>query len=118
MGHYLTDNARELYLAFNYKPIRGLSVELSYTYAKKGENPTYAECANDPNCNLHTLPILDPITWENHSVGLNSNYEFVANAYVFLNILLGDITGNIETFTPTFYWGKTTTISTGINIGF
>lgn len=118
LGHYLTDNAREIYLAANYKPIRGLNIELSYTYAKKGGGPTYAECANDPNCDLHTIPILNPIVWDNHSIGINSNYEFASNANIFINVLIGDITGDVETYTPEFYWGKTTTISAGFNIGF
>lgn len=118
LGHYLGDNAREIYLAFIYKPIRGLNLKLCYTKAEKGGNPSYATCANDPNCDLHILPILDPVIWTNEYIGFNARYEIVANTYFFMDMQLGKTTGDVETFSPKFYWSKTTTISAGFNLGF
>jgi len=41
MGHYLRDNAQELYLQLSYKPIAKLWIDLSYNFANKG--PDYED---------------------------------------------------------------------------
>ena len=118
MGHYLRDNSRELYVALLYKPIRGLHFKLAYTLGQHGDDYDYAECANDPNCDLHKLVPLKNITWENQTVQFDARYEIVSNTYVFLSYMLGNATGNVEKYTPEYYHGKTNTFSFGANIGF
>lgn len=118
MGHYLRDNSREFYIALAYKPIRGLSFNLSYTLGQHGDDHNYANCANNPNCNLHKLPILENITWENHTFLFHALYEVVSNTYVYLKYQHAEITGNVAKYTPELYWGTTDTFSVGFNIGF
>ena len=118
LGHYLRDNAREYYLAINYKPIRGLSIDLSYEYAKKGDAFSYAEYANIPYFNIHTLPILENIIWSSKVLALNARYEIKANVYIYINIKHSNITGDVESYTPEYYWGKNLTFTSGLNIGF
>lgn len=118
MGHYLRDNSRELYVALLYKPIRGLHFKLAYTLGQHGDDYDYAECANDPDCDLHKLVPLKNITWENQTVQFDARYEIVSNTYVFLSYMLGNATGNVEKYTPEYYHGKTNTFSFGANIGF
>ncbi len=121
MGHYLRDNSMELYFAIEYKPIRGLHILASYTLAKHGDDYDYAACAADPDCNLHILPILSNIIWQNQQVLISARYEIVSNTYVFFNFNHQNISGRptaIEKYTPEYYQGNTSTITGGMNIGF
>jgi len=118
MGHYLRDNSREMYVALLYKPIRGLHFKLAYTLGQHGDDYDYAECANDPDCDLHKLVPLKNITWENQTIQFDARYEIVSNTYVFLSYMLGNTIGNVEKYTPEYYRGKTNTFSFGANIGF
>jgi hypothetical protein len=118
MGHYLRDNSRELYLALLYKPIRGLQVKLAYTLGQHGDDYDYSDCANDPDCDLHKLPPLENITWENQTIQLDARYEVFNNTYVFMTYVAGNATGSVNLFTPEYYHGKTNTFSFGANIGF
>jgi hypothetical protein len=118
MGHYLRDNSREIYVALLYKPIRGLQVKLAYTLGQHGDDYDYADCANNPDCDLHKLPPLDNITWENQTIQLDARYEIINNTYVFMSFMAGNATGNVNLYTPEYYHGKTNTFSFGANIGF
>ena len=121
MGHYLRDNSQELYLALNYKPLRGLFLNLSYTLAQHYDDYSYAECATTPGCNLHKLPIFDNLIWQNQTILFQTKYEVFSNTYLFLNYQHSNVTGEqdkIEKYTPEYYWGGTNTISVGMNIGF
>lgn len=121
MGHYLRDNSMEVYLALEYKPVRGLHLQVSYTIAKHGDDYNYAECASDPNCNLHVLPILDNIIWQNQQIQFIASYEIVSNAYLNLNFNHQNISGlqeKIEKYTPSYFWGNTNTFGFSLNIGF
>lgn len=119
MGHYLQDNSRELYLALGYKPIRGLRLDLSWTFAQHGDDYSYADCANDPDCDLHKLPILENIIWEMQSLAFNASYELFYNTFFYINFQQSDITGpTVEKRTPGFYRGKTSTVKVGFGMGF
>ncbi len=110
-------------MAVTYKPIRGLRVDLSYNYAKHGNNYVYGEY--DPP---DEAPIMKDITWQKSMIGLKGKYEFINNAYVFLGVFFSNIEGHdvdgitaeeyLTMFTPEMYWGNTTTINLGFNIGF
>jgi hypothetical protein len=118
MGHYLRDNSREFYFSFDYRPIRGLHLQLSYTLAQHGDDFSYADCANDPDCGLHTLPILENITWENRMLEFTAQYELLSGTFIYASYRYSDITGNDEKYTPEFYRGNTNTFGTGFRIGF
>jgi len=115
LGHYLRDNSQELYLAIQYKPIRGLHILASYTFAQHGADYEYETV---PPGHLHKLPLLKNITWEGHSILISANYEIVNNAYVYIKYQNADITGKVKKYTPEFYWGNTNTFSIGANVGF
>ncbi|NQT78104.1 MAG: hypothetical protein HQ565_10340 [Bacteroidetes bacterium] len=123
LGHYMRDNSQDLYLALIYKPIRGLRIDLSYNFAQHGNNYVYGVYRPDDGA-----PILKDITWQKSMIGLRAKYEFINNAYVFAGVYFSDINGYdvddetaeyyLEKFTPEMYWGNTTTINLGFNIGF
>ena len=117
MGHYLRDNSQEFYLSLKYIPIRGLSIELAYSLAQHGDDYDI----NDPIDTAHSDPALENIIWQNQNILFNTRYEIVSNTYVFANFNYQNITGEqlaIEKYTPEYYWGKTSTITVGMNVGF
>jgi len=123
LGHYMRDNSHEIYLSLQYKPIRGLKLMFFYNFAEHGNNYVYGEYEPGDGA-----PILQDITWRKNVIGIKTKYEIVNNAYVFLNVTLGNIQGfdvddisasdYLQMFTPEFFHGKTNTISFGANVGF
>jgi len=123
LGHYMRDNAQDLFLLLTYKPIRGLRVDLSYNFAQHGNNYIYG--VDEPN---DALPVLQDITYQKNVIGLKGKYEFINNAYVFAGIFISDISSNdvdgitaeeyLTMFAPEMFWGNTTTLNLGFNIGF
>lgn len=121
MGHYLRDNSKEIYFALQYKPVRGLHFLLSYTLGRHYDDYSYAKCALNPDCNLHTVPIFENLKWQNRQVRFSARYEIVSNTYVYFEYRYQNITGDesyIHKYTPKYYWGKTNTVTFGANIGF
>lgn len=123
MGHYLRANSEEYYISLSWKPIRGLKVMGSWMLARHGNDYQYG-ITKDPQ----NQPVLKDITWDNHTYAFKARYEFVANAYVFAELILSDIKGYevdgetpeyyLNRFTPEIFWGDNTTVSVGFNIGF
>jgi hypothetical protein len=116
MGYYLRDNSQEIYAAIGYKPIRGLHLSLAYTLAQHGPDYDYTLDGT-----VTTHPFLERVAWENRNIAFKAQYEFISNAYLFAEVIDGNISGDeemVELYTPEFFRGKTTTISFGFNVGF
>jgi hypothetical protein len=123
LGHYMRDNSMDLFFQLTYKPIRGLRIDLSYNYAVHGNQYDYR--TYDPP---DQAPILEDKTWQQNAVGLKAKYEFFNNAYIFAGIILRDVQAfevdglmpedYLEMYTPEMFWGNTTTMNLGFNIGF
>lgn len=124
LGHYMRDNAQDIFVALIYKPIRGLRIDLSYNFAQHGNDYVYGEY--EPRDDM--APMLKDISWQKSVIGLKAKYEFINNTYVFAGVLISDIQGYdidgltaedyLNMFTPEMYWGNTTTINLGFNVGF
>lgn len=133
LGHYLGDNSQEIYLAFRYKPIRGLDLSLSFMDAKHGNDYKYIRRSV---ANVISQPVLKDITWTNRTLAFNAQYEIVNNVYAGLNIQYSNIRGHnvksdvvsgenrlddqgyLELFTPSFLQGKNLTYNMLLTIGF
>lgn len=123
LGNYMRDNAQDIFLMLTYKPIRGLRVDVSYNFAQHGNNYIYG--VDEPS---DMQPMLKDITYQKNVIGLKGKYEFINNAYIFAGIFISDITSNdvdgitaeeyLSMFSPEMFWGNTTTINLGFNIGF
>ncbi len=113
LGHYLTDNAREYYVALAYRPLRGLDLRLSFLFAQKG--PDYTELGSD----RQGLPFLESVEWENRTLALNARYQVINDAYVFASWRYSNIQGDeLDRYTHPLFHGKTHTFSAGLNFGF
>jgi len=135
LGSYLGDNSREIYLAMCYKPVRGLDLSLSYVNAEHGNEYNYMRDDDAINVIL-SQPVLGSVTWSNKTVGFNTKYEIINNAYAIFNVAYSDIEGyNLTTtpivgevrktaqgylnlYTPAYLQGKNTTVTVGFSFGF
>jgi hypothetical protein len=123
LGHYLRDNSQEVYFCLRYKPVRGLTVDLSYNLGLHYNDYVYNY---DPD--VTTKPVMQDLTWRNSEISLQGRYEFLNNAYVFAGVMLGnnegfEVDGNLpeyylDKYSPKLLQGETTTFRVGFNFGF
>lgn len=138
LGHYLGDNAQEIFFSVGYKPIRGLDLSLNFTSAKHGNEYEYLRRVSSADAikKIISQPFMQDVIWKNTSVEFKALYEIYNNIYATLNIE----NSNIQTFdavsdpiagevrmtadeamkyyTPAFMQGKNTTIMVGLSFGF
>lgn len=112
LGHYLMDNAQEIYLAIMYKPFKTLNMKASYLYAQKGKD--YDDLGGSRLGN----PFMDSVEWENKTFTFRVSYQIINDGYVFLNYMNSNITGDVNKYTAPMFHGKQNTISLGANFGF
>jgi hypothetical protein len=115
MGHYLGENADEIYIEGGVRVLRGLKVSLAYTNARKAPEHVY-ELING-NANVKGLPFMETVVWKNQTVEGAIRYEIINDGYVFAKLKISDISGDIN-YTPEIFRGNQTTISGGVNFGF
>jgi hypothetical protein len=118
-GFYLQDNSQEYYLSLQYKPIRGLRLKASYLLAQHG--PDYKYDISNTTEQVDSHPFMERVTWQNQTFSIKVSYEFIANAYLFFEVMNSNITGDEEQlikYTPEFFRGLNNVISVGFNLGF
>lgn len=137
LGHYLGDNAQEIYVAIGYKPFRGLDITAYYLSASHGNEYVYGRRGEAGSIKeIISQPFMKDKIWSNHSFGFRAVYEIVNNAYATLSFENSDIQGFdassdailgekrmsaqsvLDYYTPTFLQGKNATIQLGFSIGF
>jgi hypothetical protein len=111
LGHYLKDNSREWYVAFDYRPLRTLSINLFFTDAIRG--PDYTELG----VNRVGNPPLVSVQWHNRTVGLKASYQVINDLYTWFSFISSDVTGD-ERWSPEYFYGKKNTLNLGVTFGF
>jgi hypothetical protein len=111
LGHYLRDNAREWYLALDYKPLRTLNINFSFTDAIRG--PDYTALGTDRVGN----PPLETVEWHNTEYRLKATYQVINDLYTWLIFTHSNITGN-QNWSPDFFYGLKNTVNFGVTCGF
>lgn len=114
LGHYLRDNAEEIYVALRYKPYRSLHIQASYTLAEKGPDYPYTGV----NHKEFGLPWMSNVFWENRELKLSADYEIFNDIRIFAGYTIANIQDTFGGYTPEFYKGKTKTLNLGFNWGF
>lgn len=133
MGHYLGGNSQEIYVALNYKPIRGLSLNLSWTNATKYNDYRYIR-RNVVEA-ISQKPFNEKV-WRNDEVLLHAVYEVVNNAYAVVDLgwnnarafvpksdpISSEVRlseeGYLERYSPGFYRGNNFTVRCGFSFYF
>ena len=111
MGNYLKDNAREWYVAFDYKPFRATNIKLWYLDAVRG--PDYTETGG---VRAAEAP-LQFIEWHNSSIGIKASYQVINDLYTWAAFTYSDISGN-KNWSPEYFYGYKTTLNAGVTVGF
>lgn len=115
LGHYLGENADEIYVEGGFRLFRGLRVSLAYTSARKAPEHVYELIYG--NANIKGLSFMETVAWKNQTIEGAVRYEIINDGYIFAKVRLSNISGD-DKYTPEFYRGNQTTISGGINFGF
>ena len=124
LGHYLKDNADEIFLAARYKPIRGLDIQLSYTHIRKGmDNQKILEesgaIENLWGDGRTGYSFLETVRYKKNALKLKVLYQIINDAYVYAEIESYHISGeDMEIYTPTPYLNDNKMIIWGLNFGF
>lgn len=111
MGHYLKDNSREWYLAFDYKPMRAMNINIFFIDAIRG--PDYTELGGSRIGN----PPLETIEWHNTAVGIKASYQLINDVYTWVSASYSEISGD-ERWSPEYFYGYKTTVNVGATVGF
>jgi hypothetical protein len=125
LGHYLSDNSQETYLAIQWKPVSRLYLKGEYFYAMHGDDYDYNFYQG---IDVTAIPVVENLTWSNHSLGLYATYEVLNDVYIKAYFTQTDTKGfdlngrtaaqYLTRFTSPFYQGKLNTLGIGLNIGF
>lgn len=115
LGHYLGENARELYGEISFRPLRRLQIMGFAAYAEKGPNHEYDIVQG--NANVAGLDFMETTDWRSVELGFRANYEIIHDARVFLGAALRDVSGNAQYAHP-YFQGQTVTLQAGAFFGF
>ena len=111
MGHWLRDNSRSWYFAFDYRPLRGMNIRMWHERSERG--PDY-QSIGGPRVGL---PYLESIEWKNISTGLEVSYLITGGVQAKVALIRSDIEGEESWSAPDLY-GRHTTFSGGLVWGF
>ena len=111
LGHYLRDNSREWYVAFDYRPYRTLYINLFFSDAIRG--PDYTELGVDRLGN----PPLTSVEWHDTSYGLRASYQVINDLYTWCSFTSSNIGGDAR-WSAGYYYGSKKTLNFGVSLGF
>ena len=115
MGHFLRDNADQLYLGLRYHPTRNLRFKANFSHERKGEE--YGYIRTSPLLTRHDF--LSEVVFERTAIDAGFYFEPTYGLHLFLQAQYSNTKGNLtSTYYPSIFTGKILTISTGFNIGF
>ena len=133
MGHYLGDNAQNIYAELSYKPIRGMQLRLSYNNDTKYNSYDYVRG------NIKQIISQKPfneVIYRNEEFAFDLFYEVHPNMYVRANLTYnnaraydhptaateGELTGTaqeiLNRYQPIYYQGKNLIGTIGFSFGF
>ncbi len=121
MGHYLRDNAQDIFFQIGFKPVARLMVDVSYNYANKG--PDYPDNRNaiDPvtgEDQILSYPFQSKILWEKTSFAFKVRYELVNDLIISTRLEMSDVRDDNNVYTPSQFQGKQFTTSAMLTFGF
>ena len=115
LGHYLRDNAEELYAYVQYKPLRNLQLKLDYCLVRKGEE--YGYVRQSPDLVKHSF--IEDESYRSSSWEFKAQYLLAYEMLFYVGVGQSETSGaDVELYTPDFNRGKHFNFSFGANIGF
>ncbi len=115
MGHYLRDNAEEIYAYAQFRPYKNLRFKFEYTYIRKGEEYGYHRHTDE----LTRHPFIEDVKFKSTDCALTAEYQLAYDMFFNLKIGKSNTSGEMASqYVPDHYVGKHLNIEFGANIGF
>ena len=114
LGNYLKDNSDEWFVCLKYKPMRGLHIDISYLFARKGPDYPYTGIGSSGL----GMPFMDSIEWYKKNLSIQASYEVFNDIFLFAAYSNSLIKDDLKIYTPKYFQGNTNTINVGMNWGF
>jgi len=115
MGHYLRDNAQEIFVQVHFMPFPRARVSLGYTHGQNGPAVDYELIDGVPN--VIGLPFLESIDADMQTFSLRTSYEIINDGVLFLNVDLTQMNSQTAELIPEYYRGDLATIKLGGRFG-
>lgn len=140
LGHFLEDNAEDLYAALSVsspfpqgnslgsqssrrqtlRPLRNFfaSLRLNIYYNRSMKGPDHTLLGTEPRAGIKPFT---PAVWESGRFGIKANFQVINDLYVRFGYEWRNVTGEqayLDMWTPEVFHGKTNTVSVGVNFGF
>ena len=114
LGHYLGENADEIYLKAQYKPWKTVSAIASIWSARKGPQHNYEIISG--NANVTGLEFMETVDWKQLGMQLDLNWEIINDAVLFAKFSYQNSEGN-ELYVPEYLSGEIISTELGFRIG-
>lgn len=111
LGHYLGENAQELYLSLAYRPFRNGKIDVSYTHAQKGPSTS-------KEGTRWGLIFMEYVDWEMSNISTTFSLQVLHDSYLYAGFDYANYTGNVQRYTPPSLLNSQFTITFGGNYGF
>ncbi len=116
LGHYLGENAEEVYLELGYKPIPRMDVQLSYRRALKGPQSVWQLVNGIPN--IPGSVWIEAVQWYGEWVHFQTRYEIFNDIHARVGVMYTDHRGLKDQYTPTYFHNAKMSITGGLTWGF
>jgi len=126
LGHYLHDNAEEIFATIRVYPFSTIELGATYTIARKGNYYQYIRRRRNPK--IDEMPVLKDITWQNNSISFDLTYRPLPNFRVFAKYTLSHVQGfdvddkpaqyYLDLFSSPYLHGKNNILELGFGMGF
>lgn len=120
MGHYLRDNAQEVFVMLEWRPLPRLRTYIDYTFANKGEdNPDDRETINPATGVSVSLgrSFQDDIIWSKHEIGTGISYEIVNGVSTSLRYWYMRLEDDLGTYTAPYFLNSEHNVSFSLKVG-
>ena len=120
LGHYLGDNAQEIYAEVDFRPIPKFKLKAWFSLAQKGPDYKYKR-GKDPTTGKYYIlgkTFMESVEWEQQQIGFRASYQVANDWYFFVSADKRNLSGNYQKYTASYYQNADITYSCGMNFGF
>ncbi len=113
MGHYIGQNADQIYSKLTYYPLRALSFSLWGEYIRRGGFKDVSNQYKEP-----PEPFLYGPVRKDFRIGFSASYEVIHDVFFRFNYKFSNITDESDTRTPAYELGKHNFIGISVSYGY